>query len=363
MFWRGFYGICAVIYSTIAPTRAIPKYLQYSLEQLTAPSKNQVKHMANPHCAYRLEKGGVAITNQGFPHYELHRLPKTGMPILRTEPNPAAKVRLILLPGSGSDSSTVATLIKKFHLFEELNAPDGAPVKHDRAQFIRDNLPSKILPYEIVGFEMPGAGWAPPITAFKDGVEMSRFVADVITEINEERPMVNVAIAISASAPLTLVAKGLGAPLHGAFLYGATYPDARAIEENRADVRWHHERGDYVANWPVLDGYFDRILEPKFVRALRDAGRSDFRVLNIIGENDGQVPARSRELWAETLRVNRAPVPSHRRQYIIPDVGHFVFEKHAGNPPSWQEPDVQVFGGAVEFIYDTYRAATFPNET
>ncbi len=122
--WQGLRGICAfIIAAVLSPRGSLPRtYVHYTPDELVVTSKNQVKRMPNPYRVYRLEKGGVAATNQTLPHYELHHLPKTGLPIFRSKADPEAKVRLIFLPGSGADISTVSALLKVIQMFEHLGA-------------------------------------------------------------------------------------------------------------------------------------------------------------------------------------------------------------------------------------------------
>ncbi len=145
-------------------------------------------------------------------------------------------------------------------------------------------------------------------------------------------------------------------------MYSATYPDKESLIKNNIDVKFHHDKGHYVANWEVLAAYTARVQDPKFVRALLSAVQTDFPVLHMVGESDGQVPERAQRLWASALLGSRAEPMPYRRQLVIKDTGHFIFDRQSDKEPSWKEPDVIALSNAVEFIHDTYHATIGRNK-
>ncbi len=328
------------------PSPEIHQYLDLPPEALIQPSKNQAKKF--PEKVWALPDGRAVVGAQIIPEFTLMTLKKTGVPVLRSRRGDATPVlRLIFMPGLGADVSHMGTTISSMRLAHQLGSGE---VQSELAKFLISELGGWSIPFEIVAFDLPGAGWGP-----RKETDIPTYIADMIRAIDDEEPMMTIAVTRSGSGAPTLVAKGSGAPLAGMVMTASTFPDRMVLDENFADIKIHADAGEYVPNWDILHRYARTVLEPGFVAKMRKvAGRgSKFRILSIVGEKDGQTSVTAQQLWNDALRIRRWH-PFFRNQVIVRGAGHFVFQRTSEEMPQVSDSDVQAYLSTFRFIRDVY---------
>ncbi len=345
-------GLLASYSGTNAPQLTPETYLALSPTSLTAVSKSSTGK--DPSRVWALPNGGVAYNGTAYRDFSMRVLPVTGVPVFtsngREGKRPAA--RLVFVPGFGSSLSHTGSLLGTMRAFREIAL--GSSASSLLGKWVAENHSELSFEIETVAFDLPGAGWAPPLDDFSSAFDLSRFIYHVVNELSSDG-LPTFIVARSGSCPLAAVALSQGMRANGLVMTSATYPDPVVMAENRAAIQEAAERQEYSANWEVVNGVIGRLLDPRFVREINALKPrfSKAALLAISGGRDGQTSLRARAHWTRLLGAypRRSGSQSTSGHLVIPEADHFVFSGPKDRARvSADDPDVKAFVATLRYI-------------
>lgn len=320
------------LHHTLTPS-AIVSATSDPLSPYRTDTVKKTKQQPDRVFAMRPEKGpGIAFNGTAYPEIEMRFLEAIGRPYIVARTQQKAKIRLVFLHGLGLDISNIGSVVPSLRTVHRISSGDTSDMV---SAWMVKNHPELVFPMEIVAFDLPSAGWAPPITDSFGYQDLVDSIRNPIAALNAIDPLPTILVSRSAScAPSFLVGQE---HIRGIVATGGTFLDAQVVDFNVRALRDEEAKQQRkIARWDVIDNVVRFFLEPEFARKVETAAQSDLPIISLIGSEDPETPEVARDLWANLLGPHSNPY--QRSALVIPGAGHHVLRY---SPPQ-RDPSAKV---------------------
>lgn len=317
-------------------------------DQYVLPSKTRSDKRENAGKMFQL-KGharGMLLSGRIFPEFDVHFLPKAGVPVAVASPrNAPPKARIYLLHGLGYSISTVYSVVQTALMLHRIAEGGGGD---PFAEWFARRYPELRIPVETVIYDVPPMGWSPPLAELPTGEAIGLYFRGIADELQERSPLKDFYICRSAScAPGLVAAETAG----GLVMTGATFPNPAVLEANRVEIERMELQGKEKPRWDIINDMLARFDALAFYRRLEAAAKSSVPVRSLVGSEDPETPEDAQLLWEDLLEARRGGL--HRSQFVIPRARHQVFRRRddaSATEFREDDPDVRAFYLLLEFL-------------